>query len=438
MKQPAAPEAVKDISVSLLGGFSLETDGVVLADDINRSLKLWSALAYLILHRDRAVPQAELIGLFWPNDHSANPVNALKTLLYRIRTMLEPLFGKEIQPILALRGAYIWNPAVVCTLDTDRFEALCRLGGDTCRTTEERMDSYREAVELYKGDLLPKLSHQLWLVPLAVRYHTAYLAAVKDFAGLLYDKSRYEEMYCVCAKASGLDHLDEGLHTLIVRALLRQGRDSAALAHYEQATDLLYRNLGVRPSEELRALYREIMAAEKNLETDLGAIMGDLREAAARPGAFVCEYGFFKEAYRLEARRALRSGTCVHLCLITVTLPDGGMPPLKLLSQTMDQLLEVLVKNLRRGDVVSRFSGAQYVVMLPAANFENSNMVMDRVVRAFYQQHRHNFLKLTARVRELELIRTDVSEGGASPPTECRSRRDAADGNGMEREGAIL
>ena len=77
MKQPAAPEAVKDISVSLLGGFSLETDGVVLADDINRSLKLWSALAYLILHRDRAVPQAELIGLFSPNDHSANPANAL-------------------------------------------------------------------------------------------------------------------------------------------------------------------------------------------------------------------------------------------------------------------------------------------------------------------------------------------------------------------------
>ena len=290
-----------------------------------------------------------------------------------------------------------------CTLDIDRFEELCRLGGDTQRTAEERMTSYREAVELYKGDLLPKLSHQMWLVPMAVRYHTAYIAAVKDFAVLLDEAALYEEMHEVCARASDLDNLDEGLHTLIVRALLRQGKDAAALEHYEKATDLLYRNLGVRPSEELRSLYKEIMATEKTLETDLGVIMNDLREAAARPGAFVCEYGFFKEAYRLEVRRAIRSGTCVHLCLITVSLPDGGMPQLKVLSNTMDQLLEVLVNNLRRGDVVSKFSGAQYVIMLPAANYEDSNMVMDRVVRAFYQQHRRSFLKLTVRVRELEL-----------------------------------
>lgn len=403
LKQSATPEIVKTVSVSLLGGFALEVDGASLTDDINRSLKLWSVLAYLTLHRERAVPQSEFIELFWPDDHSSNPVNALKTLLYRIRAMLEPLFGQEIQPILSQRGAYIWNPAVGCTLDIDRFEELCRLGGDTQRTAEERMTSYREAVELYKGDLLPKLSHQMWLVPMAVRYHTAYIAAVKDFAVLLDEAALYEEMHEVCARASDLDNLDEGLHTLIVRALLRQGKDAAALEHYEKATDLLYRNLGVRPSEELRSLYKEIMATEKNLETDLGVIMNDLREAAARPGAFVCEYGFFKEAYRLEVRRAIRSGTCVHLCLITVSLPDGGMPQLKVLSNTMDQLLDVLVNNLRRGDVVSKFSGAQYVIMLPAANYEDSNMVMDRVVRAFYQQHRRSFLKLTVRVRELEL-----------------------------------
>ena len=394
---------MKTVSVSLLGGFALEVDGASLTDDINRSLKLWSVLAYLTLHRERAVPQSEFIELFWPDDHSSNPVNALKTLLYRIRAMLEPLFGQEIQPILSQRGAYIWNPAVGCTLDIDRFEELCRLGGDTQRTAEERMTSYREAVELYKGDLLPKLSHQMWLVPMAVRYHTAYITAVKDFAVLLDEAALYEEMHEVCARASDLDNLDEGLHTLIVRALLRQGKDAAALEHYEKATDPHYRNLGVRPSEELRSLYKEIMATEKTLETDLGVIMNDLREAAARPGAFVCEYGFFKEAYRLEVRRAIRSGTCVHLCLITVSLPDGGMPQLKVLSNTMDQLLDVLVNNLRRGDVVSKFSGAQYVIMLPAANYEDSNMVMDRVVRAFYQQHRRSFLKLTVRVRELEL-----------------------------------
>lgn len=402
MKRAAEQTVIKTVSVSLLGGFALELDGVSLSDDINRSLKLWSVLAYLILHRDRPVSQTEFIETFWPDDNSSNPVNALKTLLYRIRSMLEPLFG-ELQPILAQRGAYLWNPAVGCDLDTDRFEALCARAADESLSSESRMDLYRSALSLYRGDLLPKLDHQMWLIPLSVRYHGLYLSAVKAQAVLLEQAELFEEMQDICQQASALDGLDEGLHTLIVRSLLRQGRDTAALAHYEKATDLLYRNLGVRPSEELRALYIEIMSTEKTLETDLGVIMGDLKEAAARPGAFVCEYGFFKEAYRLEARRALRSGACVHLCLITVSLPDGGVPPLKVLSATMDQLQEVLVRSLRRGDVVSKFSGAQFVILLPAANFEDSNMVMDRVVNAFYQQHRRNFLKLTVRVREIEL-----------------------------------
>ncbi len=401
MKRSA--EADGAVSISLLGGFALEMNGASLTDDINRSLKLWSVLAYLILHRDRPVPQSEFIETFWPDDHSSNPVNALKTLLYRIRAMLEPLFG-EVQPILAQRGAYMWNKAVVCDLDIDRFEALCQQAGDERLTAAERIDLYRRAADLYQGDVLPKLNHQMWLVPLTVHYHTLYLGAVKTLAGLLDEAEEFVEMHDVAQRASDLDPLDEGLHTLIVRSLLRQGRDGAALSHYEKATDLLYRNLGVRPSADLRALYGEIMATEKNLETDLGVILGDLKETAARPGAFVCEYGFFREAYRLEARRALRSGTSVHICLITVSQPDGAVPPLKVLSTTMDQLQEVLVKNLRRGDVVSKYSGAQYVIMLPAANYEDSTMVMDRVVSSFYQQHRRNFLKLTVRVRELELV----------------------------------
>ena len=78
------------------------------------------------------------------------------------------------------------------------------------------------------------------------------------------------------------------------------------------------------------------------------------------------------------------------------------MPALNVLGATMDQLLQVMVGNLRRGDVVSKYSGAQFVVMLPAANFEDSTMVMERIVSAFYRQHRRNFLKLSYRLRALD------------------------------------
>ena len=392
----------RKVSITLLGGFTMNVDEEILTDEVNRSQKIWNVLSYLIVHRDRNVPQSEFIEQFWPDENSSNPVNALKTLLYRVRAMLEPLFGADIDPILSQRGSYSWNRAIECSVDADEFERLCQKAAEARLSDEKRMELYRRADALYRGDFLPKLSNELWTIPITARYHNLYLKSVKEFAALLEKHEAFEEMAAVCMRASLIDQLDEEIHILIVRALLRQGKDAAALAHYESATDLLYRNLGVRPSQELRALYTEIMAVEKGLETDLEVIQGDLREAAARPGAFVCEYGFFKEAYRLEARRAARSGQSVHVGLITVSLPDGGVPALNVLGATMDQLLQVMGGNLRRGDVVSKYSGAQFVVMLPAANFEDSTMVMERIVSAFYRQHRRNFLKLSYRLRALD------------------------------------
>ena len=392
----------RKVSITLLGGFTMNVDEEILTDEVNRSQKIWNVLSYLIVHRDRNVPQSEFIEQFWPDENSSNPVNALKTLLYRVRAMLEPLFGADIDPILSQRGSYSWNRAIECSVDADEFERLCQKAAEARLSDEKRMELYRRADALYRGDFLPKLSNELWTIPITARYHNLYLKSVKEFAALLEKHEAFEEMAAVCMRASLIDQLDEEIHILIVRALLRQGKDAAALAHYESATDLLYRNLGVRPSQELRALYTEIMAVEKGLETDLEVIQGDLREAAARPGAYVCEYGFFKEAYRLEARRAARSGQSVHVGLITVSLPDGGVPALNVLGATMDQLLQVMVGNLRRGDVVSKYSGAQFVVMLPAANFEDSTMVMERIVSAFYRQHRRNFLKLSYRLRALD------------------------------------
>lgn len=398
------PNSAATLSISLLGGFSLEWAEHVLTDDINHSPKPWSVLAYLILHRDHCVHQSELIDVFWPEEGGGNPANALKTLLYRIRMMLEPLVGPDVQPILGRRGCYCWNHLLDCWVDVDEFELLCRQAEDKSLTAEARCALYEQALSLYRGDLLPKLAQQMWLLPLSVRFHALYLDAVKAFAALLEERALFGKMYDTCIRASQLDGLDEGLHALVVRALLRQGKGAAALEHYQKATDLLYRSLGVAPSKELRDLYKEIMATEKALETDLEVIMGDLRETARRDGAFVCEYGFFQEAYRLEVRRAARSGACVHLCLLTLSLPNGRTPQVKPLSAGMDSLREVLVSSLRRGDVVARFSRGQYVVMLPSASLEDSEMVMERVVQSFQQQYRHGFLRLSVRVREMELM----------------------------------
>lgn len=394
----------KELRISMLGRFELQVDDVVINDGINRSRKMWNLLAYIVSHRDKLISQQEFINALWGDESGQNPVNALKTLLYRIRLLLAPL-EKEYSAefILSQRGSYSWNSAINCKVDVDEFETLCRRATDEKLDDMKRISLYREAMEIYRGDFLPKLNMEFWAIPLSVHYHSLYLTAVKRYVDLLDRNALYIEISQACTNAIAIDPLDEDLHCMQIRALIRQGKNSAALSQYEKATDILYRNLGIKPSEALRRLYVDLMRTNESLETDLGVIQDQLREAVAEPGAFVCEYGFFKEAYRLEIRRAARSGLAVFIGLITVYTDTGEIPELPLLNAAMDQLLEAIKSSLRKGDVVSRYSGMQYVVMLPALTYEDGELVMNRIVNNFYKQIRRKPVKLHYRLQQLEL-----------------------------------
>ncbi|MBP0981549.1 MAG: winged helix-turn-helix domain-containing protein [Oscillospiraceae bacterium] len=394
----------KQLHISMFGEFELRVGDVVINDSINRSRKMWNLLAYIIAHRDKAISQQEFIDALWGDDDGQNPINALKTLLYRIRILLEPLqnaYGAEF--ILSQRGSYSWNKDVDCVLDIDEFEAICKAAATEGVAPQEKIELYSKAVELYKGDFLPKLSMEFWAVPISVHYHSLYLTIVKRYAELLEQSGMYAKMSDTAAKALEIESLDEDLHCLQIRALIHQGKDAAALGHYDKATDLLYRNLGVRPSQALRELYTEMMKAQESIETDLGIIQQQLREVEALPGAFVCEFGFFKMAYRLEARRAIRAGQSVFIALFTVFTSLGEIPELNVLNTAMDQLLEALKGSLRKGDVVARYSGMQYVVMLPTLTYEDGEKVMTRIANNFNKYNRRQTVKLHYKLQQLEL-----------------------------------
>lgn len=386
----------------LLGGFTLQVGESTLYDSVNRSKKMWNLLAYLLIFRQRAISQTELIDVLWPSQDSDNPVSALKTLVSRIRTALVPHLGEEVDLVVSRRRSYAWNPDLTCILDVERFEGLCKKAGDIHLDPMERKNLYRQALELYKGDFLPRLSDELWVVPLAAHYQGLYIDGVKTLASMLDEAGEYKEIADLCLKAIQVDPYDEYLHTLLIMALYKQGNTSGALNQYEVATELLYNNLGVNPSKELRAIYLQIMKERKSVETDLGIIESTLKEETAE-GAFVCDYGFFKEAYRLEARRGSREGSCAHIGLLTLTTANGAVPRLQDMNKTMALVLNTLKDSLRKGDVISRYSGAQYVILLPNANHEDSVMVLERIIKIFYRQHRNVQLKLSYKVHPVEL-----------------------------------
>src|SRR5699024_4185184 len=77
------------LRVSMLGGCSIAWGGRTIDDVSYRSRKPWLLLEYLITFRNRDISQEELVDLLYPNEKGANPTGALKTLVYRVRSMLE-------------------------------------------------------------------------------------------------------------------------------------------------------------------------------------------------------------------------------------------------------------------------------------------------------------------------------------------------------------
>lgn len=391
------------IQVRMLGRFSIRLGDREIDDNENRSRKVWLLLAYMIYCRKRLVTQEELINLLWGDEErSSNPVNALKTMFHRVRSMLNQL-GDSVGHDLIVRqgGSYAWNTEYPLTLDVEEFDELCRAAAAES-DPELRLERYLKAIERYQGNFLSKLSTEPWVVPISAYFHNLYVQAVQETVPALERLGRLERAVGLCRGALAVDPYNEGLYQHLMRDLLDLGDHKGTIAVYEEMSELLFSNFGIMPSEEIRAIYREAVRTVNDRAVPMGVVREQLREPSTAAGALVCEYDFFKVLYHAEARAIARNGDAVHIALLSVLGEEGKELPKRSLDRVMENLLEIVRSNLRRGDVASRCSVSQYIMMLPQANYENSCMVCDRVVKAFCRQYPHSPANLIYSVQPLE------------------------------------
>ena len=85
---------IAHIRATMLGRFSLQQTGMKeprMVSLAGRSGRLWTLVAYLILHRDRGIPAQELIDLLWPDGSGSNPASTLQNNASRARNAMATL-----------------------------------------------------------------------------------------------------------------------------------------------------------------------------------------------------------------------------------------------------------------------------------------------------------------------------------------------------------
>ena len=390
------------LQVQMLGQFTLRYDDRTISDSDDRSRRVWSLLAYMLYNHGRSFAQEELIHLYWSNNEkSADPGNALKSIFHRIRTALDKLqpgLGRLL--IRRKAGRYFWNNAMPLSLDIEDFEAHFH-AAEAAGDDDVRLAEYQAALALYAGDPLPRMTDEIWTIPIVAYYHSLYTRAAAGAIELLEKQERTAEAVALCRRAIHIEPYQEDLYEHLMRGLLRTGDMKGAMSVYEEMSEQLFAHFGVMPSETLRTLYRQATRTVNDRTLTMDEVCSQLEEPAPHGGAMVCEYDFFKILYRFEARSIARNGHSANICLLSVSGKDGEMLARRSLDPAMNNLQVLVQNNLRRGDVIARCSISQYIILLPQANYENSRMVADRLVSAFYRRYPHSPARLRYTVQPL-------------------------------------
>lgn len=390
------------IKIRMFGSFEIIINGNAVLPQLRQAKKTCLFLEYLILKKDHPVPHDELLDMLWADKESANPATALRTLLHRYRSLTEQSGLPELaDSVLTSRGSYQWNPRLDCEIDVFEFERLCQEARQVGMHARARIERYLKIISLYTGPLLSNTADEMWIVPKSVYYHDLFLESMFTLIDLLKAEEEYDMIAQVCRKAMDVDMFDERLHLELMMALVKTGKKREALSQYYFATDLHYKQLGVQPSKEIRAVYKLIVQADQEMEADIEKVQGMLEGEDDGTGAFVCEYEIFREIYQLQRRMVERYSSTMFLSLLTVSNAyEQSFDPL-VLDSIMKQLLDAAKTHLRRGDTLSRYSAMQYVVLLPAVTYESGKMVMERVKSAFYAKSVKSSVMLTYKLRPL-------------------------------------
>lgn len=373
----------------MLGGCSLHYGERSIDDVKYRTRKPWLLLEYLITFRNREIPIEELYELLYADEREGgSPSGALKTLVYRVRTMLDELgIPGSRDMLLVTRGSYAWNTSVPVVLDVDEFELACQHASAPWLAPEEKLEACLTAAALYKGDFLARSVGERWVGPLASYYHAMYLNLAKTAVELLAAQERWQDVTGICTQAIRIDSYAEYFYHHLIRALVRLGERRAARQQYKKMYSVFYTELGAAPSAELAALYREVAQEDKDRPAGgIGAIGRFLLEEEEDEGAFFCELETFRHICCREARATSRGKKGGYLAVLSAAMRDGSPAPLKLLNNYMDKLGECIQTTLRRGDAAAKYSDAQYVLLLDSAAEAGAAAAMSRIIGRFQER----------------------------------------------------
>lgn len=141
----------------------------------------------------------------------------------------------------------------------------------------------------------------------------------------------------------------------------------------------------------------------RSIQVDINQLTKIIREQTPVNGAYLVEYEGFKKIYRFLERVISRTRQNVQMVLFTIKPLNELNADSDKVGLAMKVLEEVVEASLRKGDVGTRYSSCQYIVILMGTDTKDGVIVTNRIMEKFNKNCDIDGIKIYFDINDIEL-----------------------------------
>ncbi|MFE2724842.1 BTAD domain-containing putative transcriptional regulator [Kitasatospora sp. NPDC059327] len=237
-------------------------------------VKVRALLADLLAHGGGPVSTDRLIQDLWGDEPPGRPEGALQGKVSQLRRVL----GRD-RVLRQGAGYRLRLDRAAHEVDADRFGGLVA-GAGAVGDPGARAALLTEALDLWRGPAYADFADEEFVRAAACGLAEQRLAVLEEQAEARLLAGDHALLAGELAALVARHPLRERLRAVQMRALYLAGRQSEALAGYEDLRSRLAEELGVDPAPALTALHRAVLRQDPGLGDGLGDGLGSARTAA--------------------------------------------------------------------------------------------------------------------------------------------------------------
>ncbi len=377
------------LQIKMFGGFAMTWNGTEITFARSGNKKFVQLLQLLFLNYEQGIGKREVLAALYDGGAEAVNNKNLNNVIYRLKRQLVNAGLPDGEDYISLKkGLLRWNSSFTVEIDADRMECFLKGADGEAISYEKQMQLYRQAEAEYTGEFLPESSGELWVVEQNQKYKALYEGLVQKLGNRLMEDGQYEEAWQCYRKAAEIFPADEW-QLKAMDCLLELGRFREAQELYRETVRFYCEEMGLPPGKELLKRLRRMEEQMVQPAGDFRAIRAQVKEHEA-DGAYYCLLPSFIDSCRIMTRMAERSGQSVFLMLLNLNDSSGDAfeDPERLAVQ-MEKLKDAIRRALRRGDLYTRYSKNQFLIILIGTEQENCHKAFFRLQNEWKQTEGH-------------------------------------------------